>query len=632
MHYISYKWGKEKLWNDKFDYVFRIRLKELLSNWTVRYGTNIDDDILSCFVHYCLDSKDIKLEDIKSIQDEDRILLLLDGDDKVAFLSQSNRDYRDIMDSVFQYKNIVMSSRPNAVVEEMRNRFARKVDNTGWDSEGIEQYVHKNFEYDKELGVQLQSFLDTHSQIKEICEVPINTTLICLVWSDQDIRDQFHKNSDEDFNISRLYSEIINWLNNRHLEKTQNKYKNKTEANDIDEVIEQGLLRREGQNFQFIHLTFQEYLAACYLKNQLADNNTKYTAANFIGAHRNDPKYLMTLKFLAGMVSNENNQELIEIFWEAVTCNVDGILELGIERKIILLMHLLAQSKINGKFNSRIPYLKQIQELIDEIILKDITDWEQHIIDSGYLSEAIVKTVNEKLQNKKPDPQEFKTVIGIITSLINKNTSGNKTKIYKKLTSLLEIKDEQLQKLVLQKLAQILDETIDEMVIRESVNTITSLLNIWELNRCVNIILIEIINTISDLDEELLKQVQKLQNKSLVTTSMIEIVKAKPSLAKEAFKVLKELVNDSNESIKFAVIDGIVEIVKAKPSLVKEALNILKELLSDDVVKYAAVDSIVEIVKIMHTTEAFDALKELLSDLDIDNYTHSHVKEEAVRS
>lgn len=57
----------------------------------------------------------------------------------------------------------------------------------------------------------------------------------------------------------------------------------------------------------------------------------------------------------------------------------------------------------------------------------------------------------------------------------------------------------------------------------------------------------------------------------------------------------------------------------------------MKELLSDDVVKYAAVDSI-EIVKIMHTTEAFDALKALLSDLDIDNYTHSHVKEEAVRS
>ncbi|MFP3012170.1 MAG: hypothetical protein ACEY3D_04255 [Rickettsia sp.] len=185
------------------------------------------------------------------------------------------------MDSVFQYKNIVMTSRPNAVVEEMSNRFERKVENTGWNSEGVEQYVNKNFEYDKELGVQLKSFLDTHSQIKEICVVPINTALICLVWNDKDIRDKFQKNSDEDFNI-------------------------------------------------------QEFLAALRLKNQLLDNHTKNEKAAFIGEHRNDPKYLMTLKFLAGIVNNDDNQELIEIFWEAITCNVNGILELGIERKIII--------------------------------------------------------------------------------------------------------------------------------------------------------------------------------------------------------------------------------------------------------------------------------------------------------
>ncbi|AFB23737.1 NACHT family NTPase [Rickettsia rickettsii str. Colombia] len=69
--------------------------------------------------------------------------------------------------------------------------------------------------------MQLKSFLDTHSQIKEICEVPINTALICLVWSDQAIRDKFQKkNSNQDF-ISRLYSEVINWLNNRHIEKNK---------------------------------------------------------------------------------------------------------------------------------------------------------------------------------------------------------------------------------------------------------------------------------------------------------------------------------------------------------------------------------------------------------------------------
>ncbi|WP_052326394.1 HEAT repeat domain-containing protein [Rickettsia felis] len=113
---------------------------------------------------------------------------------------------------------------------------------------------------------------------------------------------------------------------------------------------------------------------------------------------------------------------------------------------------------------------------------------------------------------------------------------------------------------------------------------------------------------------------------------MIEIVKAIPSLAKEAFKVLKELLNDSDESIKFAVIDGIVEIVKANLNLAKKTFKMLKELLSDDVVMYSAIDSMVKVVKIMHTTEAFDTLKELLSGLDIDNYTHSYVKGEAVRS
>ena len=60
----------------------------------------------------------------------------------------------------------------------------------------------------------------------------------------------------------------------------------------------------------------------------------------------------MTLKFLAGIASNDDSKELIEIFWESAICNVNGILELDIEKKIILLMHLLAQSKIKGEFNN----------------------------------------------------------------------------------------------------------------------------------------------------------------------------------------------------------------------------------------------------------------------------------------
>ncbi|WP_341788540.1 NACHT domain-containing protein [Rickettsia endosymbiont of Lasioglossum villosulum] len=543
MHYLSYKWGKDNLWNDKFDYVFRIKLKELLNeNWSREYeAKELRQNKLACFIHYCLNLENIEPHEIINISNKDRVLLLLDGYDEVAFLSQDNRDYRDIMEAVFQYKNVIMSSRPNAITENINNKFERKVENTGWDSEGIEKYVSKSFKHDQELRTQLKSFLAVNNQIKEICEVPINTALICLMWNDPEVRDKFRVDGNKDFNISRLYGGIIDWLNNRYLAKTQHKYKSKTEANnhlknimsfleqiayeslsttgklvenkrvennkdtlDIDEVIEQGLLRREGQNYQFIHLTFQEFLAARYLKNQLLDNHTKSKIASFIGEHRNEPKYLMTLKFLAGIANNDDSKELIEIFWEAATCNVNGILELGIEKKIALLMHLLAQSKIKDEFNNRIPYLKQIQNLIDDIVLKDITIWEQHIIDSGYLSESIVQVVNEKLQSKEATFQELKTSAEIIAALSNRTEWGNKTKVYERLINSFVIENIQLQELVLQKLAEILDGTIDETVIRKSLSKILPL-NTWALNEYVNIILAEIIIIVPDLSEEILK-------------------------------------------------------------------------------------------------------------------------------
>lgn len=606
MHYLSYKWGKGQLWNDKFDYVFRIRLKELLNeNWSREYEPyELRQDKLACFIHYCLDSKNVEFQElIDNIENKNKILLLLDGYDEVAFLSKENRDYRDIMDKIFQYKNVIMTSRPNALTEEIRGRFERKIENIGWDSEGIEKYINKNFEDNKEPGTQLKSFLYTHNQIKEICEVPINTALICLVWSDKDIRDKFQKKSNENFNISSLYQEVVVWLAKKYFQKFENEritnitdkqilqspemlflqelafealastgklvknqlVKAKLEDKNfrilnIEKINKLGLLKAEGTgrniidlNHQFIHLTFQEYLAACYLQNQLANENTKSKAASFIGKHRNEPKYLMMLKFLAGIVSHDDRKELTEIFWEAATCNVNGVLELGIEKKIILLMHLLAQSKINNVFDDRIPNLKQIQKLIDDIILKDISIWRQHIIESGYLSEEIVKLVNEKLQNKKADVQGAKASIEIISTLANRNEWGSRTKVYKKLANLLEIEDIRLQKLLLQKLPQVLDEIIDKRIIQKSLNKMILLLG-KEVDKEINIILAQIIIICPDLGKEILNQIQK-KDIYLINKSLFEIIQLIPT--QKAFVFLKNPPKNLNLKIKI-VIPGIL--------------------------------------------------------------------------
>ena len=40
MHYISYKWAINQLWNYEFDYVFRVRLKDLNTGWENIYQNN----------------------------------------------------------------------------------------------------------------------------------------------------------------------------------------------------------------------------------------------------------------------------------------------------------------------------------------------------------------------------------------------------------------------------------------------------------------------------------------------------------------------------------------------------------------------------------------------------------------
>ena len=50
----------------------------------------------------------------------------------------------------------------------------------------------------------------------------------------------------------------------------------------------------------------------------------------------------MTLKFMAGIVTSSMDCEIVNMFWQAMTCNVDGIIELGVWNKVNLMMNMLS--------------------------------------------------------------------------------------------------------------------------------------------------------------------------------------------------------------------------------------------------------------------------------------------------
>ena len=541
MHYISHQWARGRLWKGKHDYVFRVRLKELLNDsWKSAYSTDdLDEHPLACFIHHCLRNqrsqlpaskkkafKLCKAAEVQSLLEDPAsqhsVLLLVDGYDEIASKSQEDIIVKEIVDAILEQERVIMTSRPNAADKKLRAAFDRQVESQGLDRAGIDQYIDLQFG-EGQSGQDLKGFITKNKQILGMCEVPINTALLCIVWQDPKIREKLQKQAGEDFKLGELYQELVIWLGKRYHQRYHENYQNPQDIRELNEteifnekvfqalkhiayksfVSEQaggqagvlgisgqrvkelaqekshgikleelqryGLLRGEGnvdrpleQTHYFIHLTFQEYLTALCLSEALSQGEGVREVATHLAEHRNEPRYLMTLKFLAGLVSKSNDTALVQRFWEAVSCNVEGVLELGVASKVELLMHLMAQSTTNGGLDTRIPNREKLQKLVDEELVKDLARWQEQLIASGYKSAALVRKLREVIYQEKPeDISALSAALEIGVALGSRVVEEEEQPLARRLEDLLDSSVWQLQALAGAKLAQVLDDTVD---------------------------------------------------------------------------------------------------------------------------------------------------------------------------
>ena len=242
MQYMAYKWGNGEIWNDKFDYVYRITLKTLLDEcWLDDYQDR--NNLLKCLAHYHLTSsssekKDekIKLEDMEWPVDNSKVLLLLDGYDEVAHLRNSNR-FEKIFGEIYIHPNLILSSRPNAIDSTMLEKFKfnRKIVNTGLDNAGIEQYFKKYFNQNEDKSNKLHEFLEKNASIKDICKIPVNIAILCYVWSEDESSEGLIQKIS---GMSDLYSQVIDKLGFRYFSKW--KFDQKKYRKTLEEIQKAG--------------------------------------------------------------------------------------------------------------------------------------------------------------------------------------------------------------------------------------------------------------------------------------------------------------------------------------------------------------------------------------------------------
>ena len=323
----------------------------------------------------------------------------------------------------------------------------KKIDNfllgkLGSNEQEIQTSILKYYEESRDL---LNSLLEEVT-VKELLENPMITSMVCLVFCDPESRAELKEN----LTIGKLYEEFIIWLTKKYLSNPDEDMESITRDNitnskeivvlkeiafhamqnsnvidgkfiskvatehglNIERLYNLGLLKvaiyKESADrdslvahkHSFARLTVQDYLAALFLKEKLMSKDvaTSREAAEFIAEHRNEKQYLMMLKFTAEMITKATlvSDEPLISFWEAVTCNIDGVLELGLNMKVTLLMHLINSAKIGGEIDSRIPNKEDIIDFIDSVVLEDLLKWGEEIKTSGYISPKLKKYIWDK--------------------------------------------------------------------------------------------------------------------------------------------------------------------------------------------------------------------------------------------
>lgn len=533
---IAYNWGKHNLFADQFTYLFKIDLKLFNSDWVEDYSKeDLKDNIFKCFVDYLVRLEILNVAD--QLTPEDRItteeIFNIVNDkykneiifivDSYEYLVSQTLRVKSLIEQLFKFKYLIVTSMPNAINSVIEEKFDRKIESTGFNGKGTIEYINRFFnnqqqlldkavreyyqdsidqplltyfgnkqkESDQKIYLQLKrihlhknidspqyeesirsiikeyycqardallQLIRENLQIRELTNSPLGLTILCLVTSDYNDLARFKEN----FSTISLYQEFILWIGKRYIIKSQklsidsedislarvleleefktlqqvayegykanrlalsghfiDQYTYSKQSISLREIYNFGLLRTEAntkgralldKTYLFIHPNLQQFLIAQLLINRLASKSNEISSntAEFIAQHRNEPKYLMTLQFMVGLVQTQSSLVAIK-FWEAIVCNVNGLLELGTEYKATLLMNLLRQAGTNKETSYFIPHREAMVNFIDNSVIKGTEDflrWGDTIKATGYLSENMLNYILTIIRNNSPQQSQ----------------------------------------------------------------------------------------------------------------------------------------------------------------------------------------------------------------------------------
>ena len=233
---------------------------------------------------------------------------------------------------------IVVTSRPTAHEFYSRFSFDRSVEIIGFTEDKIEEFVQKLCDNNgkSSLKPKIWKKIKSTSDILNVCYIPVNCWIVSTILF------ECLKDPESDFaslptTLTEIYQEAITHLDKHHFRKFDAKANKKLQKlafegieqvrlvfpnESFDEQMKKsGLLNKlynplsQGQQqFCFIHLTIQEFLAAKHVTETL----TPQEIHEFVTSHVTSGKWHLVLQFIAGLLGKKITKFFETIYTDCV--------------------------------------------------------------------------------------------------------------------------------------------------------------------------------------------------------------------------------------------------------------------------------------------------------------------------
>ncbi|EED24427.1 hypothetical protein TSTA_077880 [Talaromyces stipitatus ATCC 10500] len=390
---MTYDFFYNGLWSDQFDWLFWIPLRNLKEHPSTAF--NLKGVFAYQFFSDQVDQhRDLLAEylwkEVDNPTDRSRVLFVLDGLDEITHYWGDDTVMQRMFRRLLQGPHaVIVTTRPYGTNIAEISKFDFRLRAVGFKLEQIESYV-KSAEItpERKTAEQILSFIKSHSGIENVMRIPIQLDALCYTWSDssQDGNDTFqtmtavyeaivvsllrkdavklgrvanHSSVDEmsAAEIHGLMAEEINLLEGLAFQGIYNgliEFNKSTRSHihkflkDNGNAIPQAhnsVLRslsflrssNEGaeedkQGFHFIHLTYQEYFAACYfvkhwfkgteipcikLQNRNVVDTCGFFPSTILDRQKYSIRYNMIWRYVAGLLHTRSSgkpQPLIKFF------------------------------------------------------------------------------------------------------------------------------------------------------------------------------------------------------------------------------------------------------------------------------------------------------------------------------